>query len=49
MFSRSVAGIAENSLLLGVPGSTKGSVESINAVFPTILHLFEVLKGSKHS
>lgn len=49
MFSRSVAGIAENSLLLGIPGSTKGSVESINAVFPTILHLFEVLKGSKHS
>ncbi len=49
MFSRSVAGIIGKSLVLALPGSTKGSQESLEAIFPTILHLFDVIKGNKHS
>lgn len=49
MFSRSVAGICKESLLLGIPGSNKGSVESIQSIFPSILHVFDVIKGQRHS
>jgi molybdopterin biosynthesis enzyme MoaB len=48
MFSRSVAGLIGESLVLALPGSTKGATESLEAVFPTILHVFEVIKGKKH-
>ncbi|MEO6347913.1 MAG: molybdopterin-binding protein, partial [Aquaticitalea sp.] len=48
MLSRSVAGMIGNSLVLAVPGSTKGAKESVQAIFPAVLHLFEILKGAKH-
>ncbi len=48
MFSRSVAGLIGESLILALPGSTKGATESLEAVFPTILHLFDVVKGKRH-
>lgn len=48
MFSRSVAGLIGESLVLSLPGSTKGATESLEAVFPNILHVFEVNKGKKH-
>lgn len=48
MLSRSVAGIKENRIILGIPGSSKGATECIDAVFPHLLHLFEVLKGNRH-
>lgn len=48
MLSRSVAGLIGGTLVLGVPGSTKGAEESIDAVFPAVLHLFKVLDGSRH-
>ncbi|NVJ63972.1 MAG: bifunctional molybdenum cofactor biosynthesis protein MoaC/MoaB [Flavobacteriaceae bacterium] len=48
MFSRSVAGLIGESLVLALPGSTKGATESLEAVFPTILHLFDVVKGKRH-
>jgi molybdenum cofactor biosynthesis protein MoaC len=48
MLSRSVAGMIGNSLLLAVPGSTKGAKESVQAIFPAVLHLFEIIKGAKH-
>lgn len=48
MFSRSVAGVKGDSILLALPGSTKGAVESLEAVFPSLLHLFDVLKGQRH-
>lgn len=48
MLSRSVAGLIGNSLVIAVPGSTKGAKESIQAIFPAVLHLFDILKGAKH-
>lgn len=48
MLSRSVVGIKKSTLVLALPGSTKGALESINAIFPEVLHLFDILKGAKH-
>ena len=48
MLSRSVAGIKEKSLVLALPGSTKGAEESMDAVFPHILHIFKIIIGAKH-
>jgi cyclic pyranopterin phosphate synthase len=48
MLSRSVAGFINHTLVLTLPGSTKGAVEYIDALFPQILHVFEMIKGGKH-
>jgi cyclic pyranopterin monophosphate synthase len=48
MLSRSVAGTIGSSLILALPGSTKGAAESIDAVFPHILHVFNVFSGARH-
>lgn len=48
MFSRSLAGLLGQSIVLALPGSTKGAVDSLVAVFPSILHLFDVVQGKKH-
>ncbi len=49
MLSRSVVGTIGNCLILALPGSTKGASESMDAVFPHLLHVFKVLKGTTHS
>ncbi len=48
MLSRSVSGIIGDSIVLALPGSTNGAKESMEAIFPSILHLFKVLKGATH-
>ena len=48
MLSRSIVGIIKSTLVLALPGSTKGALESINSIFPEVLHLFDILKGAKH-
>lgn len=48
MLSRSVAGTIKNSLVLALPGSTNGAKESMDAIFPSVLHIFGVLKGARH-
>jgi molybdenum cofactor biosynthesis protein MoaC len=48
MLSRSIAGTYKDTLVLALPGSTKGAEESMNAVFPAILHIFSVRKGMRH-
>ncbi|MGY5351659.1 bifunctional molybdenum cofactor biosynthesis protein MoaC/MoaB [Wenyingzhuangia sp. IMCC45533] len=48
MLSRSVAGIINNTLVLALPGSTNGAKESMEAIFPEILHIYGVLKGERH-
>jgi cyclic pyranopterin monophosphate synthase len=48
MLSRSVAGLIGDTLLLALPGSTKGAAESMDAVFPAILHIFRIIEGARH-
>lgn len=45
MLSRSVAGLIGKTLVLALPGSTKGAEESMDAIFPAILHIFRVMEG----
>ncbi len=48
MLSRSIAGTLGDCLILALPGSTKGAKESMDAVFPHLLHVFKILKGQQH-
>lgn len=48
MLSRSIAGVKGETLLMGVPGSTKGAAETMDALFPALLHVFRILKDAKH-
>lgn len=48
MLSRSVAGFAGNTLVLTFPGSAKGALEYMDALFPQVLHVFAIAKGEKH-
>jgi molybdenum cofactor biosynthesis protein MoaC len=49
MLSRSVAGTINNTLVLALPGSTNGAKESMEAIFPSVLHVFGILKGARHN
>ena len=48
MLSRSVAGTIKDTLILALPGSTNGAKESMDAIFPAVLHSFRILKGARH-
>ncbi len=48
MLSRGVAGFKNNSLLITMPGSPQGSLETMEAIFPYVLHVFKVAKGARH-
>jgi molybdenum cofactor biosynthesis protein MoaC len=48
MLSRTVAGTLGKSLVLALPGSTNGARESMDAIFPHVLHVFHILKGNNH-
>ncbi len=49
MLSRSIAGTLGNCLVLALPGSTNGAKESMDAVFPHLLHVFKILRGAQHN
>ena len=44
--SRGVAGSAGNTLIVNLPGSTKGVEESLEAVLEVLPHALEVLRGN---
>jgi cyclic pyranopterin monophosphate synthase len=48
MLSRSVAGLIGDTLVLALPGSTNGASESMDAIFPPVLHIFRVMEGARH-
>ena len=48
MLSRSISGVKDQTLVLALPGSTKGAAESMDSLFPAILHVFRILKGARH-
>lgn len=49
MLSRGIAGFAGETLLMTLPGSPRGAEESMDAVFPYILHVFRVREGVRHN
>lgn len=49
MLSRGVAGFINRSLVLTLPGSTRGAVETMEALFPYIVHIFHVAEGLRHT
>lgn len=46
MISRAIAGIRGRSLIINLPGSPKGAVENIAAVWPAVPHAVEKIQGS---
>ncbi len=48
MLSRSVAGVAGETLIVTLPGSTRGVLESLDAIWPALLHAFAMLRGGGH-
>jgi len=48
MLSRAVAGIARQSLIITLPGSTKGVQESLDAILPQVFHARTMIEGGGH-
>lgn len=48
MLSRSCSGLRGKSLILCLPGSTKGVYESLDAIIPGIFHSFKMISGGGH-
>ncbi|MBK7100538.1 MAG: bifunctional molybdenum cofactor biosynthesis protein MoaC/MoaB [Flavobacteriales bacterium] len=48
MLSRALAGTIGTTLVLALPGSTKGATESMDALFPPLLHLFGIMRSAAH-
>lgn len=48
MLSRSQAGLRGKTLIITMPGSKNGAAESLNALFPAVLHAFNMMKAGGH-
>jgi len=48
MLSRGVSGIRGNTLIVNMPGSTNAVSQSINALFPGVMHIFKMIVGQGH-
>jgi molybdopterin biosynthesis enzyme MoaB len=48
MLSRSVAGVRGKTIFVSLPGSKSAVSEGLDAMFPALLHSFNMLKGEGH-
>ena len=48
ILSRSIGGLIGNTLVIALPGSSNGAKESMEALFPSILHIFKMIHSGKH-
>ena len=49
MLSRGVAGIRGNTIIINLPGSVTAVSQSLNVLFPGIMHAFKMIKGHGHN
>ncbi len=48
MLSRGVSGVRGKTLIVNLPGSTKGVSESFDSIFPGLFHVYKMLGGYGH-
>ena len=48
MLSRGISSLIRNSLIITLPGSSKGVKESLSAIIPYVFHSFYMIKGKGH-
>lgn len=48
MLSRGIAGMIRKTLVITLPGSTRGAGETMDALFPALFHIFSVREGARH-
>ena len=48
VLSRAVAGVCNRALIVNLPGSPRGAVESLDAVADLLPHAVEILRGASH-
>ncbi len=46
--SRGIAGVRGRAVIVNLPGSPKGAVESLDAIAELLPHAVEVLRGARH-
>jgi len=49
MLSRGIAGVRGKTIIVNLPGSSRGAKESMEVLFPGILHAYKMLTGGGHS
>lgn len=48
MLSRGLAGVCKNTVIVNLPGSSRGAEEGMNAIFPALLHVYKMMAGGGH-
>lgn len=48
MLSRGVAGVSGETLIINLPGSSRGADEAMSAIFPGVLHIYPMIRGGGH-
>ncbi|MBI4411953.1 MAG: bifunctional molybdenum cofactor biosynthesis protein MoaC/MoaB [Deltaproteobacteria bacterium] len=48
MLSRGLAGLKGNTVIVNLPGSSRGTTESLDAIFPAVLHSYKMMGGGGH-
>ena len=48
MLSRGEAGVRGDCVIVNLPGSSKGALESLQSLFPGLLHIFPMMQGKGH-